>query len=415
MRPLFFLPDPQSRSYCWVIVFAGFLGLFAALGLGRFSLGMLLPSMGLGLDLDYGQMGFISTANFCGYLCAVILCGWLSNMLGARLLIFLALLAAGASMLLVSISSSHPVIVALYFLTGMGSGFANVPIMALIAAWFPAARRGRAAGLCIMGNGLGILLSARLIHHLLSQGGSWRSGWSVLGGVVLVIAFICYILFRNSPSHSPSIKSVTGQGSRPSILAGLAGRQKRSLLLAGGIYLFFGLSYVIYITFMVTSLVQDRGLSEQEAGGIWGWVGILSIGSGPLFGTLSDRYGRKPILMLVFAMQALAYILIASQLPIGATYLSAVLYGLVAFSVPTIIAALVGDCAGPQLATTVFGWVTFVFGIGQIAGPALAGQLALYSGGFSSSFLLAACFACCGLLLCALLPSSDTRRKEREQ
>ena len=39
------------------------------------------------------------------------------------------------------------------------------------------------------------------------------------------------------------------------------------------------------------------------------------------------------------------------------------LFGLVAFSVPTIIAALVGDYAGPGEMATAFGFVTFIFGI----------------------------------------------------
>jgi len=57
--------------YGWVVVFAGTLTIFSCLGLGRFGLGMLLPSMGADLGLTYTQMGAISTANFIGYLAAV--------------------------------------------------------------------------------------------------------------------------------------------------------------------------------------------------------------------------------------------------------------------------------------------------------------------------------------------------------
>ncbi len=87
--------SPNSSSYRRIIVLTGFLGLFASLGLGRFSLGMMLPAMGEALSLTYSEMGVISTVNFCGYLGAVLLCGVLTARLGIRLLVSLALLLAG--------------------------------------------------------------------------------------------------------------------------------------------------------------------------------------------------------------------------------------------------------------------------------------------------------------------------------
>ena len=52
--------------YAWVIVATGMLCVLACLGLGRFALGMLLPSMASSLKLSYSQIGFISTGNFVG-------------------------------------------------------------------------------------------------------------------------------------------------------------------------------------------------------------------------------------------------------------------------------------------------------------------------------------------------------------
>ena len=82
----------KSFHYGWYIVAAGTLCVFAGLGFGRFALGMLLPAMGEALQLTYSEMGLISTANFVGYLLAVLVCGYISSRTGSRLLIFLALL-----------------------------------------------------------------------------------------------------------------------------------------------------------------------------------------------------------------------------------------------------------------------------------------------------------------------------------
>jgi len=396
MRSLPYLPSPDRAAYCWVIVFAGMLALFAGLGLGRFSLGMMLPKMGETLSLSYGEMGYISTANFCGYLFAVLACGRLSRMMGARQLIFLGLLVVGSSMMLVGRTSGFYTILLLYALTGIGSALANVPVMALISTWFEPRRRGRAAGLCVMGNGLGLLVSGNVVPVLNSSVIGWRLSWFVLGGVVLVLSFVCLLLFRNGPADVEKNNGVSGTGRQPPFVTAEDRGYRQRISQCAFIYFLFGCTYVIYITFMVTSLVQERGLSEEEAGVLWSWVGLLSLGSGPLLGYFSDRFSRKSALILVFCFQAAAYLLVAAKLPMVAVYLSIGCFGLVAWSVPTVMAALVGDYAGSALAAAAFGLVTFAFGIGQIAGPAIAGRLAEETGGFSVSFFLAA-----GLVLAA--------------
>jgi MFS family permease len=64
----------------------------------------------------------------------------------------------------------------------------------------------------------------------------------------------------------------------------------------------------------------------------------------------------------------------------------------------------VGDYAGAERVATIFGFVTFVFGLGQIIGPFLSGMLAEMTGSFSSSFFMAACLAIIAVFLSAFLP-----------
>jgi MFS family permease len=69
------------------------------------------------------------------------------------------------------------------------------------------------------------------------------------------------------------------------------------------------------------------------------------------------------------------------------------------------MAALIGDYVGPQKAVSVFGFITFWFGIGQISGPYLAGILAETTGSFSSSFFLAALMTSLAIVLSLALPA----------
>ncbi|MBE0582795.1 MAG: MFS transporter, partial [Desulfofustis sp.] len=396
----------DDRRYRPVIILVGVCGLFAALGIGRFALGMLLPAMGEALQLSYTQMGTISTLNFCGYLGAVLLCGRLTGLFGVRLLIFLALLLVGSSMVIVGCTDRIGLIMVLYCLTGIGSALANVPIMALIAAWFEPAVRGRASGMVVIGNGLGIVMAGHLVPVLNATAGGWRLSWLVLGAIALIMAMVCGLFARNRPVGGHRYGGGAMQTGWSGGSATSPGDLRRMTMQCAAIYFLFGCTYVIYVTFLVTSLVQERGFSEQQAGLLWSIVGVLSLGSGPIFGWLSDRFGRKIGLMLVFSIQATAYFSAVTFLPSPFLYVSILCFGLVAWSIPPIVAALIGDFAGPEKTASIFGFVTFVFGIGQIIGPYGAGLLAEMSGGFGLGFMAAGLLALLAVLLASRIPSS---------
>jgi MFS family permease len=395
--------ERPPMHYGWVIVLAGTLTVLSSLGLGRFALGMLLPSMGASIPLSYEQMGFVGTGNFIGYLVAVIGSGQLVRILGSRVTITLGLLITGTSLVAVGSVDGYWPVLALYTLTGFGSGSANVPIMALVSHWFYPDQRGKAAGIMVMGNGLGIMLSGLLVPMAIGQLGSegWRISWQILGITIITVTAVCAVLLRNNPTD----KGLLPIGNPESDIAGIEDRpmphhqERKVLAQLGGIYFLFGTSYVIYVTFIVTTLINDFGLSEAAAGKVWFWIGAFSLVSGPLFGTISDRWGRVRGMTLVLGLQTLAYILIATSCRLELAYLSVFLFSICAWSIPSIMAAAVGDRLGAVRATHAFGIITLLFGFGQIMGPAVAGFLAGQSGDFSSSYLLAATLAALAILL----------------
>jgi len=396
--------------YGWVIVAAGTFGIIACLGFGRFALGMLLPSMGATLELSYSQMGFISTGNFVGYLVSVFFGGMIVARIGQRQFIFLSLLLVGVTMALLSRSAAFPALLALYVLTGMGSGGANVSVMSLASTWFAKSNRGKAAGFMTMGNGYAIIFAGFFIPFVNRAIGTegWRTSWLALGGIVILISFLCLLLLRNKPADLGL--AIPGESKKKvaTSAAQATGRKidiykSRAIYHLGAIYFLFGFTYVIYATFIVTTLVKERGLSEALAGNFWSAIGVLSLFSGPVFGSISDKLGRKAGMVIVFSIQFLAYLLVATRLPGIVLYLSIFCFGIVAWSIPTIMAAAMGDYAGPDNAAKALGFITLSFGLGQISGPAIAGVLAQNAGSFSSSFYLAAALVALAILLSAML------------
>ena len=401
------MPAPSPRvHYAWIIVATGTLCVFAGLGLGRFALGMVLPSMASALSFSYAQIGWVGTGNFVGYLAAVLVCGPLSARLGPRRLVAAALVLMAATMLLIARAHSFAPVLVLYTLTGFGSGAVNVPVMGLVARWFASAIRGRASGFVVIGSGFAIILSGWLVPFVNRRAGAegWRTSWGVLGAIVLAVAAVALALLRDRPEErglsvlgraAPSPAAPTNLASTPHF----SSFRSPAVWLLGVIYFLFGCTYVIYATFIVTSLVKERGFSEAIAGSFWSIIGFLSLFSGPVFGTLSDRLGRRAGLAIVFTFHSVAYALVALPLPDAALYLSIGCFGVVAWSIPSIMLAAVSDQVGPEHALSAFGFITFIFGLGQIAGPAVAGALAERSGSFRSSFALAAALAALAILL----------------
>ena len=401
--------EKVKLHYGWIIVFTGIIILFSCLGLGRFSLGMLLPSMGLALGLNYSQMGLIGTGNFVGYMISVALAGIVARRIGARYTISVGLLIVGGSMVLISRTMTFPEVLTLYVATGIGSGFANVPLMGLVSHWFQKSTRGRAAGTMISGNGLAIVFTGIYVPYVNTVLGTdgWRTGWFTMGIMSLVIAAIAAILLRNDPVEKGL--APLGQGDAPCRLSSAADAQmnkeknRQTMVHLGCIYTLFGATYVVYATFIVTAMVNERGFGESTAGTFWAAVGGLSVFSGPLFGWLSDKVGRKFGLMVVYALFTVSYTMVAANLPNLYLYASITIFGLCVWSIPTIMSAAVGDYMGPKQAAKAFGFITLFFGAGQIAGPAVAGFLADVTGTFRVAFWLCATLTACAIVLTSFL------------
>jgi MFS family permease len=86
--------------------------------------------------------------------------------------------------------------------------------------------------------------------------------------------------------------------------------------------------------------------------------------------------------------------------------LSAVLFGITAWSIPAIMAATCGDLLGPRLAPAGLGFITLFFGIGQALGPGVAGVIADATHSLSPALLLAAVVALLGAVGSLFLRSS---------
>lgn len=139
------------------------------------------------------------------------------------------------------------------------------------------------------------------------------------------------------------------------------------------------IGFGIVIPFL-TYLVEDLA-GEQDAASIGIWVGLLMTSYSaaqflfsPIWGALSDRIGRRPVLMIgligntvFFTMFGLANTLVMALI---ARFLAGVFNGNIA-----VARAYIGDVSNPQQLATRMGLIGAAFGLGFTIGPFLGGEL----------------------------------------
>jgi sugar phosphate permease len=396
--------------YGWIVIFMGLLTTIAAHGFGRMSYTIILPAMKDGLQLNYTQLGLLGTGNFIGYLTMAIVGGFLAARFGTRMVITFALIIMGVTMILTGLAQSFAVAFAMRLLTGLGNGASYVPAMALGSAWFGIQKRGFATGIVSAGIGTGTLISGLVVPPILLAFGpsGWRFSWYILGGAVLIIGGVVFAYVRSRPDEkglqpvgtdeTEPLSSNAASPPKASALHWTGIIKMGSVWYLGVVYFFYGISYIIYMVFFAAYLVKEMGFTQEAAGGLWALVGALSIFCGVIWGSISDKLGRSQGAALAYLVLGLCYIIYALIKVKFGFYLSAVLFGLTAWSIPTIMAAAAGDFVGPRLAPAGLGFITLFFGIGQALGPALGGYLADATQSFTVPFLVAGAISFIGMI-----------------
>src|SRR5205814_8631930 len=94
----------------------------------------------------------------------------------------------------------------------------------------------------------------------------------------------------------------------------------------------------------------------------------------PIIGVLSDRIGRRPVLLLSSLGLGLDYIVMALAPTIGWLFLGRIISGVTASSIPTAM-AYIADVAPKEKRSGAFGMIGVAFGLGFSPGPAIGGPL----------------------------------------
>ena len=344
---------------------------------GRFTYGLVLPSVQKSLGISYTLAGTLGTLNLAAYLLSSLGVAWLSTRLPPDRLIRIGIGFSTLGLAGMWWAPNLGAIVGAMVVTGAAGALIWIPAPAVTSSLVSLERRAMAIGSIGIGIGLGFVSAGWVARGV---GEEWTSvyGFETLVGAVVAIVVWAFVRAPVEPS-----------GNRPSMRA-LGTVPSWGYLL--GTYGGFGLSMSLFVNFFVARLEEDSGFSTATTGLIFAVLGVASILGGPVYAALSDNVGRSRALEIGFSTMAAASLLLL----VGSgpwPWLAAVLFGLAFAGVPSTTATYLRDHLSAREFGSGFGVITLAFGAGQLLAPQVGGWLGDTMSSFTLVFVLAALVA----------------------
>lgn len=360
----------------------------------------LIPLVSAQLGVEPGALGTLVTAYAVAVGAFALLTGPVSDRVGRR-----RVLLAGTALMALALglhwfASSLGALLAVRALAGVAGGVLNGAAVAYVGDYFPARRRGWANGWVISGFAAGQIAGIPIGTVLAARAGFRVPFLLFSAGTALALVLVFVVLEQPAVTRS-------GRLTLRGAVAGYATLlRRRDVAAATLVFLLMFGGVTLYTTYLPAWLVASLGLGAGAIAGLFLLGGLSNAVVGPLAGSLSDRVGRKRIIVLasggIAATMALTP-LAGSLAAVAAVFVVVMaLFASRASAFTTLLTELVeGDRRGSLMSLTV--------GVGQVgvaAGGGLAGSAYATVGYPASALAAAACMALVAWLVYAYLPAT---------
>lgn len=276
---------------------------FGLVGLDRFMILPMFPNIAKDLHLSYSNLGEITGALAVAWGCAALFSGRISDLFGRRKVVLVAVivfsLLVGAS----GLATSLVTMVALRAVMGLADGAYNTPsIIATLEASKPT-RHGRNMGIQLMCGPLFGLALAPLIVTQLLQTINWRWIFLLVSPLGLILALALFFVLRAPSELAPVEHTAVHDTSHNRLIDVLRFSNIRHNMIG----MLCWLSCLVVTSAMLPSyLVDYLHLTLQQMGFVLSAIGFGSTAGSVVMPMISDRVGRKPIMLICTLGGALA-------------------------------------------------------------------------------------------------------------
>jgi len=361
----------------------------------------ILPRIGEQLGIAEHLLGTLVTAYAISVGVFALVAGPVSDRYGRRFILLVGTSVMTGALLLHGLANSYPSLLLVRAVAGAAGGLLSGSTVAYVGDWFPYDRRGWANGWIASGFAVGQILGVPAGAVLAM--GSFRTPFllfAVLMGVTVVL------LFRVVPAPAVRLSDRLTLRTAVDTYARLLRRPATAAAVATYVAMF--LSIALYVTYLPAWLESTFHVSGLVVATMFLVGGLANLLVGPWAGSLSDRIGRKG--MIVFAglgigvmMASTTVVLVRVELAYLQFFVVMIFVAMRLSPQQSLVSSIVpADGRGALLSLCLsLGQIGFAFG-GSLSGI-------LYTGaGFGSSTVAAGGAAiAAALILCVFIPEPE--------
>ncbi len=160
---------------------------------------------------------------------------------------------------------------------------------------------------------------------------------------------------------------------------------------------------------IIPYLADDLGLNEFQIGLVLSIFSICQLFASPITGKLSDKYGRKPLLLFSQTSTFIGFFLLGIASNVWILVAARLVDGLLGSNM-TVAQAYISDVTTPKYRTKMFGYSSAVFGAGLIFGPVIGGILSTIN--YSVPMFFAAGVSLLSIMLVLIFLPESLNKKE---
>ncbi len=326
------------------------------------TVGISLPEVRQTFSLSEIEAGSLFSVIFVSASLGSAVAGRLSDKIGRKTVMVMGVSILASGFALSSLAVAYPVIVTFLAIAGIGYGFTTPSLYTLMSDLLPE-RRGLGASLVSVSYGIGVSAGSVLASLVIARA-DWRAAFLTVGLVGLLVAGL----------ESVAVKTVH----RGKTHAKLSYRNviNRTLLILPLAEFFGGSVFWSSASWTATVLRTAKGLSLHETGWIMGIWGLTPMIGALLLGPLSDRYGRRLVILQTAYPAALAAFVVYQWLGSPATLaIGLLIFGILKASVPTLVVPLAQESTSPDAAGTAAGAVMSMHYVAAVVAPLVTAAL----------------------------------------
>ena len=366
---------------------------------------LLLPLIGNELGLSFSQIGFIMTCQYLAGAVANVPGGVLVDTVGRKgLLMAVSLFWVGFPYLLMSFTHSYVMLLLCVVMVGVGNSLWHPTAIPTLARCFPQ-RKGLVLSLHGMGGNAGDALAPLVVGALLAVL-TWREVVliNVVPGLVMSLMLLVFLgtvqLGRKRPTAAALDSDEAERQSFRDYVQGLRALfRNRSLVLLSTSGAFRSMTQNALLTFLPLYLAREMGYSIFLVGLSMFALQIAGLAASPVAGHLSDKLGRRSVMMTSMAMTAAVLLLMAlagnSPWFVG---LIAVL-GFFLYAIRPVIQAWLMETTPKNMGGSSIGILFGAQSLGASVAPLIGGVIADSYGLGATFYFLAGTIVCANLFI----------------